>query len=202
MVAGAMACLLLNSCGNGNKGGKEVAQEKYTWEERDGKWGMVDKDGNLVVEFEYDRVVGSDASLSPSEFENEYEGDRLWAVMQCDSTEGKWGIIDDYGKVVLAVEYDEVWDLCRFDYREGFIPVAKDGKWGYVNLEGKEIIPLIYDMVYPFCDGLAVVSSEGKYGAIDMTGAMFLPIEYDTIASFADGKATAVKDGEEVVVEK
>ena len=52
MVAGALACLLLAAC----KNGKEAANEKLTWQKKDGKWGIVDKNGKVVVPYEYDEV--------------------------------------------------------------------------------------------------------------------------------------------------
>ena len=63
----------------------------YSYQADDGKWGFVDKDGNVVVDCKYDVVT---------EF-NEYG---FAGVFQ----ENKWGVIDENGKVVVVPEYELV----------------------------------------------------------------------------------------------
>ena len=54
-----------------------------------GKWGFVDKSGNIVIDYQYDRVTEVD--------EYGYAG-----IKQ----DGKWGVIDNQGKVVVEPTFD------------------------------------------------------------------------------------------------
>lgn len=55
---------------------------------RDGKWGFVDSNNNLVVDYKYDFVT---------EFSNGFAGFKI---------NGLWGVINDEGKVVLSEKYE------------------------------------------------------------------------------------------------
>ena len=57
--------------------------------EKDGKYGYVDKKGNIVVDYQYEKVTEV----------NEYG----YAGIKKD---GKWGVVDSQGQVVLTPTYD------------------------------------------------------------------------------------------------
>ncbi|MDR1706316.1 MAG: WG repeat-containing protein, partial [Clostridiales bacterium] len=86
----------------------------------------------------------------------------------------KWGFIDKTGKVVVPLEYDQV-----YSFSEGLAPVIKDGKYGFIDKTGKVVVPLEYDDVYNISEGLATVMKDDKWGFIDKTGKVVVPLEYD-----------------------
>lgn len=54
---------------------------------------------------------------------------------------------------------------------EGLLGVeTEDNKCGFVNTKGEVVIKPEYDNVFPFVDGIALVSKEDKYLVIDKTG--------------------------------
>lgn len=61
----------------------------YAYQADDGKWGFVDKNGNVVVECKYDIVTEL----------NEYG---FAGILQ----DGKWGVIDSTGKVIVVPTYE------------------------------------------------------------------------------------------------
>ena len=61
----------------------------YSYQADDGKWGFVDKNGNVVVDCKYDVVTEL----------NEYG---FAGIFQ----ENKWGVIDQNGKVVVVPSYE------------------------------------------------------------------------------------------------
>ena len=61
----------------------------YSYQADDGKWGFVDKQGNLVVDCKYDVVTEL----------NEYG---YAGIFQ----ENKWGVIDENGKVIVVPSYE------------------------------------------------------------------------------------------------
>jgi len=87
-----------------------------------GKYGCIDKNGNVVVPLEYDWVY----KLSESLLEI--------------SLGGKCGLIDTSGKIVVPCEYDAIGQ-----FSNGMAWILKDGKYGYIDETGDIIIPMIYD---------------------------------------------------------
>jgi hypothetical protein len=55
------------------------------------------------------------------------------------SYKGKYGFINDKGKVVITPQYQEVGN-----FKEGLVYVKKNGKAGFVDKKGKVVIKLTY----------------------------------------------------------
>jgi hypothetical protein len=164
---------------------------------RSGKWGYVDKNGEIAIPCRYDAAFSF----------------RYGAA--CVVTEGRASLIDRQGHTLLATSYGElerqadgwmiakdrtVWRVgclnpagelaipCKYSYVEfgdGALAKVHTGKlfqqgsarFGFVNRAGEEVIPLIYTDARVFCGGCAEVSTEGwrygggKWGLLDETGA-------------------------------
>jgi len=91
---------------------------------------------------------------------------------------GKWGYIDNTGKVVITPQFDEAWF-----FSEGLAPVRigdeTSGKWGYIDKTGKFVVMPQFDNAWVFEEGgLASVAiggtrpgcKDGKWGYIDKNG--------------------------------
>lgn len=171
-----------------------------------GRAGMLDITGRLVIKPEYDRVG--------------YLGNGYFGISQ----NGKDGLLDREGKIVLALQYDSIGPFSeglarvRLDGKEGFIDpagnvviplrydavesfsdglarVRKGEKEGYIDKSGKEVVPIQYDWAERFCDGRSKVSRNGKEGFVDQTGIEVIPVEYDWIQGFIGNLSKAAKDG-------
>ena len=147
---------------------------------RDGKWGLINQRGELVVELQFDRVESFSEGLAQVE------------------RDGKWGLINTAGEIVTQPEYDnlnvvgyrmyltrqsnrkgfvafsgygtdseDIATLQRFlrcDYEEigntpasDFLPVKQNGKWGFIRWDRQPddtdepaLLPARYDAVTPF----------------------------------------------------
>lgn len=122
-----------------------------------------------------------------------------WGVMERfianDEIEAEFSTGDSgltYGKVVTAIKYDEVGDICS-----GLILVQLKGVWGFIDERGKEVFFFPkYDKVDYFRqDGLCIVGLNKKYGFIDRTGKEIIPLKYDRAYSFYKGTATVLYKG-------
>lgn len=137
-----------------------------------GKWGFIDKNGHLAIEFIYDNV---------SDFINGY------AVVKI---KGKYGIIDRNNKLITKRWYK---DLSPFT--EGFAPYTKDNKkWGFLDCNGNEAIPATYEFVKGFSEGLAAVciKNDGwpkQYGYINSKGELLIKGPFGGAAEFHEGLA-------------
>jgi hypothetical protein len=77
----------------------------------------------------------------------------------------KWGFVDEEGKLVIPLKYDDV------DYfQEGLARVKLNEKYGHINAKGKAVIPIEYDNAGSFYQGRARVglmrrieAEDGKY---------------------------------------
>jgi|GEM_PF-4274891 len=186
---------------------------------KDGKWGFMDRNWNIVVPCEYDSVYN---------FSN---GGKAWVCR-----DGKWGLINNNNEVLIPFKYDDImsfWyrDAYGFDdsyynykldgvYRaynnnniEGFVWANKDGKWGIID-ENKDEVTLAleyefknyndvnYHEDFSFYEGLARIGKDGKYGYVDETGKIVIPLEYDFVFGFRDGYAKVVKDDKKGYIDK
>ena len=99
----------------------------YITAERNDKWGVVSyKTGEETSEFIYEATT-SDC----------YQ----WGMFAV-SKEGKSGVIDPWGKIILPFEYDVRDDL---PYIKSLTPnllcARKDGKWLLINRQNKTVVP-------------------------------------------------------------
>lgn len=107
---------------------------------------------------------------------------------------GKYGLIDTKGNIVLDMQYD---DLDPFI--EDLALAKKNNKYGFLDKDKNIAIPFEYDDAWSFRNGLAKVqiikNSIPKYGFVDKNGKQIIAVEYDEATSFYNGKAFVKKDG-------
>lgn len=92
---------------------------------------------------------------------------------------GKIGIKDDKGTIILAATYDEV--FLDFSAETDLARVKLKGKWGYADKAGKLVIPAEYQEAGEFDAAvkLAKVKQNDKYGFIDNSGKAIIAIIYE-----------------------
>ncbi|HET9870795.1 MAG TPA: WG repeat-containing protein, partial [bacterium] len=131
---------------------------------------------------------------------------------------GKFGIIDTSGLVVLPFRYDGLgpWSEGRVRmavgvlygfidwggrtvvepryedvgvFSEGRAWVKQDGRFGFIDAGGRVRVPIRFGAVQDFHDGLAAVQDGGKWGYVDPEGHWVIPARYDDAEQFSDGRA-------------
>ncbi|MCC6633996.1 MAG: WG repeat-containing protein, partial [Chitinophagaceae bacterium] len=106
---------------------------------------------------------------------------------------GKWGFINNKGKVVIPFQYD-VTSLNSFN--NGLVKVKINEYYGFINKQGEEVIPFIYENVDDFSEGLAGFLKEGKYGFMDLTGKEIIKPIYKYTWGFNNGLAAVEVENE------
>lgn len=151
------------------------------------KYGLIDKEGNVVVPLMYDNL-----GLNNHEHEKKF----VWVEHQIlrkvakrnDKGETKNGYIDEKGELVIPLIYDGLsWaeEQGVVMDTDSLIRVRKDGKWGCIKPNGKEVLPCIYDEMDKFKYGdPSFVKKDGKYAFIDAQGNFITPFVYNTAGSF------------------
>ena len=133
-------------------------------------YGYIDREENLVVPCIYDDA------------ESFYEIG--YAAVEKN---GKWGLIDSNGAVVLPIELTEI---RSFALSQGYLQVNKDEKWGIYSLLDKEyVLPAKYDDIEKGCwdNGVFqfIVRDKGTEGVIDVNGKVVIPNNYRRLSWYS-----------------
>ena len=138
----------------------------------DGKWGCIDKTGQIVIKPKFDyKPMFSDGIAQVRE-------------------EGRLGYIDKMGKYIVKPGYD-----ITTVFSEGLAAISKDGKWGFIDKTGKNVIKPEFDDAKYFSEGLAIVAKDGKFHFIDKTGENVIKTELYDVNDFSEGLAAVSKRG-------
>lgn len=106
---------------------------------------------------------------------------------------GKYGIINKKGKVILPIEYDNSgWRSMEYIFSENLAMVEKNGHYGFVNKQGEIVIPLVYESAQHCTEGLIPVQKEGVWGFIDKEGNEVSPFVFTAASFFTWGRAEVV----------
>lgn len=161
-------------------------------------WGVIDKDGNVIVEPVWEYVETYDSYSG-----DDYIGSGIIFVKE----NGLAGLVSTDGKLILEPTYSKIEapvdGICKV--------MGVDEKYGLISVDGSTILPAIYDYIYDFSDGLAYVYRTGKNehyfceaGYVDSSGKMVIDLVsmgYNDMlkgGSFQDGIAVikAKQNGE------
>ena len=107
-----LACQNGNSPANDKGGGRKVEKSNRFIIRENGKYGYMDKEGNVVINPQFDYAEGFSEGLA--------------SVRIGDRESGKYGYIDKEGKMVINPQFDLAW---RFS--EGLAKVEIGGKRRY-----------------------------------------------------------------------
>lgn len=129
--------------------------------EVDGKWGLVDKTGELIIPVVYDDLEHNNSNII------------------CARLNGKFGYLSVDGENVTSLVFDKAYP---FRENRGAIQIGK--KWGFVDSTGALAVPCRYDKVYSFNECRAGVQQNGKWGFINPYGNIIIPCIYDEVNSF------------------
>ena len=117
---------------------------------------------------------------------------RVRAKSNC-SQKGRYGIIDEHGKLVLPLTYDLIKRPSRYsDYANIFV-ATKGNKITILN-EHANAIPAEGIVSYRYGNADLLVSDiHNKKGRVNYNGQLTIPFEYDTLFHFNDTTIIATK---------
>lgn len=114
--------------------------------------------------------------------------------------DGKYGFVNNEGKVVIPYKYD-----FALDFSDGMALVCDENGWiGYINTKGELVIPYKYDNPSErngndFHEGLCAVIVDGEhewFSYIDKTGKLAFPGVFSQDGDFSEGLAAVTTTGE------
>ena len=158
-----------------------VEEYNYSILYRDDKYGVINKEGEIVVEPTYTNVQIPNPSrplfICVSEYNRElgeYENKVL--------NENKEQILTTYDSVsAISVDSTDT----NVPYEKSVLKYRKDGKYGLIDFDGNEITKPIYDDIrgLGYKEGTLLVKQGEKYGVININGAEMVEIKYDSVSA-------------------
>ena len=160
----------------------KIISKDYIVAFKDNKWGVIDNQGNTVIDPSYAEMI-----VIPNS-----KNDIFLCTYDVDYTSGtyKTKVLNSKNEEIYT-EYDKVEAIQNMDensniwYESNCLRVLKDGKYGLINLSGKELLPCEYDEITAL-EGVKnslKICKEGKYGVVDAEGKNVLNVEYTDITS-------------------
>ena len=163
---------------------EEVGEHQYFKLYQQEQYGIIDRNGNIIIEPQYDMIqIPNPSKAIFICYSNYQSGKEDYQTM----------VVNDK-KEVLFSKYEQVTALAFKDASVDEVPFEKsvlrykqNGKYGIIDFTGKELTKPIYDSIesLSYKEGCLVVEQEGKYGVINIKGKEMIPVEYDSIT--ADG---------------
>lgn len=143
----------------------------------DGKYGIVDRQGNLKLKVVYDSI---------GNFFNGYAKIKF---------NGKYGLIDEKFNIVLKPVYDGVRDVIDSSIIVKNYEKNKKVQYGCINSEDMSLVlPLDYDMIFLSSEDRMRVQKDNKWGFIDTKCKLITKVKYDKVGDFSNSVAKVQKD--------
>lgn len=162
---------------------EEVTSFSYFKIYENEKYGIIDVNGNILIEAKYDNIDIPNPSKPVFIVYSNY-----------DSQKGEYEsqVINDKNEKILT-QYEKVLPLMfkestsEVPYEKSILLYKENDKYGIIDFQGKKITKAIYDSMESllYKEGCILVSKEDKYGVINIKGKEMIKIEYDSIT--ADG---------------
>jgi len=159
---------------------EEVLEEKYLISIQGEKVGVIDKQGNVIIEPQYLEIQIPNPSKPIFVCIYDYnENTNMY----------KTKVINEYG-TELFTKYNKVEAInlngidTNMPYEKSVLKYEQNGQYGLIDLKGNLVTKAVYDSI----DGLSnkegelLISVDGKYGVINTKGAELLKPKYDYIS--------------------
>ena len=196
--------------------------------EKFGKVGLIDFDGKIIVDAEYDDIYAlsgikdtliiekngkmglinnktSEIIIKPEYVDITSISDKHEYGYIVKNYENKFGLIANDKTQILEEKYDDIKKVTG----NGYYVVVENGTAKIIDKSGKTILNRGFDSVEAIQLDNFIIIKNGKYGVIDKEGNVVIPSEYEnikfgTVDSFIaqkDGKVGIIKKDETVIVE-
>lgn len=173
----------------------DIEDYNYSIFFRDNKYGVINKEGEIIVEPTYTNVQIPNPSkplfICISEYNQElgeYENKIL--------NENKEQILTTYDRIsaIPVVSTDT-----SVPYEKSVLKYKKDNKYGLIDFDGNELTEPIYDEItgLDYKEGTLLVKIDSKYGVININGAEIIDVKYDSISAdnYYDSQTKSKKAG-------
>ncbi|MBP3502798.1 MAG: WG repeat-containing protein [Clostridia bacterium] len=147
--------------------------------EKDGKYGLINLDGNEILRCEYDKI-------------ETIKGIKNSILIQKD---GLYGLANASGNIIIDVNYKEISALTT-DYTNGYIVKNSEGNLGIVSTNKEQILECKYsDIKHVFGNDMYVVKESGNWKIVNKDGDKNIDINYEDVKSINAENMVVVNKG-------
>ena len=171
----------------------EENQHFYYPLEIDGKYGVIKKDGTVIIDAQYDDVQIPNSDKDIFIVKN---GEKTTVLNE--RKEKLYGDFEEVSGIGGASQTGEK------IYNNTVLKYKDNGKYGIVGFDEKKITDPIYESVESLTDkyGEILVKKDGKYGVINVKGIQLVECQYDYIKGDGYFKDSSYKHGGYIVGNK
>lgn len=155
----------------------KITSKDYVAVFQDNKWGVIDSNGNYVIDPSYEEMItipNSKNDVFLCVYDVNYDtGDYKTKVLNSKNEEK----FTQYEKIEAISNKDSNSNMW---YEDNVLKVKKDGKYGIINLSGKELTSFQYDEIVAI-EGIKntlKVTKDGKVGVLDQEGKEIVGMQY------------------------
>lgn len=150
-----------------------------------GKWGIINSDGKVIIEPQYDEmpvVPDSSQSLFVCTYDVDYQAGTYKTKVVNEKNDS---IITGYDSVNFIDNIDENGNIY---YVNNVLIVQKDGKYGLVNLKGSKVLDAEYDeiSILSGVDNSLIIRKDNNIGLCDYSGNIIITPEYKDIIAIGN----------------
>ena len=159
----------------------QVSDVKYNVINVDNRSGVIDENGNVIIEPTYNVIQIPDPSkpvfICMSDYNTETKEYQTKVL-----NEKREQILTGY-ELVQAIPNETTSDGIPFE--KTALKYKKDGKYGLININGKEVTDPIFDEIssMTYKEGMFLVKQNDKLGVINQKGVYVINPEYDNITA-------------------
>lgn len=164
----------------------EVKTVSYYTSFENGKFGVINNEGNTVINAEYNEIIVIPNSTRPI-FLCTYDIDDESGTYKTKAVnENNEEILTGYDKIEAIDNFDSKQNIW---YEDNLLRVYKDGKYGLINFSGEEILPCEYEEITALksVKSNILVKKDGKLGLVNEKGQSIINTEYKNILTLKEG---------------
>ncbi|MDR6568020.1 WG repeat-containing protein [Chitinophaga ginsengisegetis] len=175
----------------------------YLFAQKNGKWGIIDFDNNILMPFEYEhehafmrsdnwvqcfkkqgREVTINLKTKKEYAAPEYTGMTVTGngLLKVQKN-GKYGLISEDGATVADFIYDDITDVYDETASGPYLRITQNGKTGILREDGKVIIAPSYEGDIVVSGEYFIIPVDGNYNLTDTTGKKLLAKDYNEITT-------------------
>lgn len=173
----------------------------YLFAQKNGKWGIIDFNNNILVSFEYEhehyfmrsdnwvmslKKNGQDVTIN-LENKKEYAAPAYTGMTITNNgslkarKNDKYGLIGEDGTQIADFIYDDITDAYDEQGYGPYLRITQNGKTGILREDGKVIIPPVYEGDVVAAGEYFIIPVDGNYNIADSTGKKLLSKDYTDI---------------------
>ena len=190
--------------------------------QKDGKYGLIDLDGNELQLCQYDSISTLEGKQDVIKVQKDgkyglidVKGKELIPIQYADiktlkaddttnylvqNDEGKYGIISNSNQVVLEPNYDEIKDV----YTSNYYVVQQGEAEKLIRKDGTDVLTTGFDEVTGILkneENGVIFKQNEKYGIMNMSGEVTLNPTYDDLREAKTGIFIAAQDGKYGIID-